>query len=99
VHTQAVRLFSPIETRQRVGLDDDAPTPLHHVDIDDSSGDRDRPEVPLQHWRVAFPRRFPHQREPGGKRSEHQCCFTPCRVSTQRKRPADPGNRRRNARP
>jgi hypothetical protein len=99
MHTQMARLIAGIEAGQRVGIDDDAPAFLHLLDIDHPPGKGDRPEMALQHRRLALPGGFPHQREAGRQSGECQRRFAPSRLPAQRQGKADPGERRRDGGP
>jgi len=93
------RLVGGIEPGRRIGLDDDAPALLHQVDVNDPPGDSDRPEVALQHWRVALPGGHAHQRKTCGEGGERQRDFAPRGMTAQCPRRAGSRDRRGNARP
>jgi hypothetical protein len=76
-----------------------APAFLHEFDVEDSAGDSNRPDVPLQHRRVALPGCLAHQRKSGGKGGERQHRFAPCRITARRKRRSCADNRRDDSRP
>src|SRR5216683_6210525 len=77
VHPQAVRLVGWVEPWQRIIVDDDPPSLLHHIDVDDPSGYGNRSKVALKHRRLALPGGFPHQRKARGKHGECEDRLTP----------------------
>ena len=99
MHTHAARLIARIEAGQRVGLDDDAPALLHLVDIDDPPGDGDRPEMALQHRRLALPGGLPHQCKAGRQGGERKRRFAPPGMPAQRNHQGNAGDRGRDAGP
>ena len=58
-----------------------------------------RPEVALQHRRLALPRGLAYQRKAGSEDGQRQCGLAPRRIPAQRKAQAGTGNRTGNARP
>jgi len=99
MHAQTARPIARIDAWQRIGVDHDAPALLHQIDIDNPSGDRDRPEVALQHRRRVLPGGYPHQGKAGGKDSECERRSEPHAMPTHRSHRAGTGNGRSDARP
>ncbi len=93
------RLFAGVEPGQRIRSDDQPPASVHRVDVDDPSGNDDRPEAPLQHRRLALPGGFADQRKAGGERGERQCRFAQRGMTAQREHQTARGNRGHEAEP
>jgi len=81
--SDAFRLRGRLQARDRVGRDDDAPAAVELVDIDDTTGDRDWPNAPLQHRRAVLPARLLHPGKPGGGECERNRPRAPGRPAPQ----------------
>src|SRR5438105_15398187 len=99
MHAHPARLIAHLDTGEWIGVDHDAPALLHQIDVDNSPGDGEWPEVPLQHRRLALPGGLPHQRKARGKDSERERRFTPHSMPAHRDHRAGAGNCRSDAGP
>ena len=75
VQAKTPGLLLRVEAGQRIGGDDDPPSLVQEVDIDDPPGDRHRPEVSLEHRRFALQCGHSDQPETGGEDAQRQCGF------------------------